>query len=49
MKYKKVGNSGLKVSAMSLGGWTTFGDSVKDEAFVRDIVKAAYDQGSQFL
>ena len=49
MKYKKVGNSGLKISQISLGGWTTFGDSVKDEAAVRDIVKAGYDQGINFF
>jgi len=49
MKYRKVGNSGLKVSLMSLGGWTTFGDSIKDEALVRDIVKAAYDNGVNFF
>jgi voltage-dependent potassium channel beta subunit len=49
MKYKKVGNSGLRLSCMSLGGWTTFGDSVKDETLVRDIVKAAYDQGVNFF
>ncbi len=49
MKYRKMGNSGLKVSVMGLGGWTTFGDSVKDDALVRDIVKAAYDQGINFF
>lgn len=49
MKYRKVGSSGLKVSLMSLGGWTTFGDSVKDEALVGDIVKAAYDHGVNFF
>jgi aryl-alcohol dehydrogenase-like predicted oxidoreductase len=49
MKYKKVGNSGLRLSALSLGGWTTFGDSVKDETVVGDIVKAAYDQGVNFF
>ena len=49
MKYKKVGNSGLKISQIGLGGWTTFGDSVKDEASVRDIVKEAYDHGVNFF
>lgn len=49
MKYKKVGNSGLKVSSLSLGGWTTFGDSVKDESLAGDIVKAAYDSGINFF
>ena len=49
MKYKKVGNSGLRISLLSLGSWTTFGDSVKDEALVGDIVKAAYDKGVNFF
>jgi len=49
MKYKKLGNSGLKLSCLSLGGWTTFGDSVKDEALVDDIIKAAYDKGVNFF
>ncbi|HSR11274.1 MAG TPA: aldo/keto reductase [Thermodesulfobacteriota bacterium] len=49
MKYKKVGSSGLKISQMSLGGWTTFGDSVKDDAAARKIVKTAYDQGINFF
>jgi len=49
MKYRKVGNSGLKLSCLGLGGWTTFGDSVKDETLVGDIVKAAYDKGVNFF
>jgi len=49
MKYRKVGNSGLRLSCMSLGGWTTFGDSVKDETVACDIVKAAYEQGINFF
>ncbi|MBM4331606.1 MAG: aldo/keto reductase [Deltaproteobacteria bacterium] len=49
MKYKKVGNSGLQLSCLSLGGWTTFGDSLKDEALAGDIVKAAYDKGINFF
>lgn len=49
MKYKKVGSSGLRISLMSLGSWTTFGDSVKDEALASEIVKAAYDKGVNFF
>lgn len=49
MKYKKVGNSGLRLSSLSLGGWTTFGDSVKDETLAGEIVKAAYDKGVNFF
>jgi voltage-dependent potassium channel beta subunit len=49
MKYRKVGNSGLKVSCLSLGGWTTFGDSIRDEASAGKIIKAAYDRGVNFF
>jgi voltage-dependent potassium channel beta subunit len=49
MKYRKVGGSGLKLSCLSLGGWTTFGDSVKDESLADGIVKAAYDRGVNFF
>ena len=49
MKYKKVGNSGLKLSCLGLGGWTTFGDSVKDETLAAGIVKTAYDKGVNFF
>ncbi|MBP1720181.1 MAG: aldo/keto reductase, partial [Deltaproteobacteria bacterium] len=40
---------GLKVSCLSLGGWTTFGDSVRDEGAAGDIIRAAYDRGVNFF
>lgn len=49
MDYRNLGRSGLKVSEVSLGGWVTFGHSVHDEAMVRQIVTAAYDQGVNFF
>lgn len=30
MQYRFLGRSGLKVSAISLGGWITYGGHVKD-------------------
>jgi aryl-alcohol dehydrogenase-like predicted oxidoreductase len=30
MTYRSLGTCGLKVSTFSIGGWTTFGESVKD-------------------
>ncbi len=49
MDYRNLGNSGLKISEISLGGWVTFGNSVQDPTMVRDIVTRAYDLGINFF
>ena len=49
MDYRRVGQSGLKVSELSLGGWTTFGGSVTDKQLTRDIIVKAYDSGVNFF
>lgn len=30
MEYRLLGRSGLKISAIALGGWLTYGDSVEN-------------------
>jgi voltage-dependent potassium channel beta subunit len=49
MKYRRLGESGLQVSELSLGGWTTFGGSVKDKQLVHQIIARAYDSGVNFF
>ncbi len=49
MEYRKLGNWGLKVSAIGLGAWVTYGDQVKDEATIREIVRVAYEGGINFF
>lgn len=49
MQYRRLGRAGMKVSALSLGGWTTFGDLVKDRQVTRDIIVRAYDAGINFF
>ncbi|MBF5043816.1 aldo/keto reductase [Aggregicoccus sp. 17bor-14] len=49
MEYRRVGSSGLKVSALSLGGWTTFGGSVQDDQVVRRIIHTAFEGGVNFF
>lgn len=49
MKYRRLGDSGLKVSELSLGGWTTFGESVSDPQLVRGLITLAYDNGINFF
>ncbi|KIW10779.1 hypothetical protein PV08_10078 [Exophiala spinifera] len=48
MEYRLLGRSGLQVSAISLGGWVTYGGAVGDDiAF--DCMKAAFDAGINFF
>ncbi len=48
MEYRFLGNTGLKVSALSLGSWVTFGGQIdEDKSF--EIMKAAYEQGINFF
>ncbi len=48
MQYRRMGSSGLKLSALSFGSWVTFGGSVgRNEA--RNMLAFAYDQGVNFF
>ncbi|MGI6455208.1 MAG: aldo/keto reductase family protein [bacterium] len=49
MEYRSLGKCGLKVSQYSLGGWTTFGQSVKELAEVKRILFTAFDRGINFF
>ncbi len=49
MKYRRLGQAGLKVSELSLGGWTTFGESLTDQQLARDIITHAYESGINFF
>lgn len=49
MPYRNLGRCGLKLSAYSLGGWTTFGGTVKDFTSVRSILRLAYESGINFF
>lgn len=50
MEYRQLGRmSGLKVSAVALGGWTTFGESIQDQHRAQAIITAAYDAGINFF
>jgi voltage-dependent potassium channel beta subunit len=48
MEYRRLGKSGLKVSALSFGAWVTFGQQIGvDDALA--IMTAAYDRGCNFF
>ncbi|OXM82734.1 aldo/keto reductase family protein [Paenibacillus rigui] len=48
MKYRRLGNSGLKVSEISLGSWLTYGGYVGEDPAVQSI-EQAYDLGVNFF
>ncbi len=49
MQYRRLGQAGMKVSALSLGGWTTYGELVQDQDTTREIIVRAYDAGINFF
>ena len=48
MIYNRLGKSGLKVSALSLGSWLTFGKQI-DDATAERLMYIAYDAGVNFF
>ncbi|MGI4022437.1 MAG: potassium channel beta subunit family protein [Janthinobacterium lividum] len=48
MEYRRLGKSGLQVSAFSLGSWLTFGGQITDET-ADELMSLAYEQGVNFF
>lgn len=48
MIYRRLGNSGLQISALSFGAWVTFGKQIGDTV-ARDLMHTAYDAGVNFF
>ena len=48
MTYRRLGASGLKISALSFGAWVTFGKQIGDPV-ARDLLHTAYDAGVNFF
>jgi voltage-dependent potassium channel beta subunit len=48
MHYNRLGRSGLKVSALSLGSWVTYHNQVDTQAAV-ELMAAAFDAGVNFF
>jgi len=48
MEYRRLGQSGLKLSALSLGSWVTFQNQL-DDAAALEMMKLAYDAGVNFF
>lgn len=48
MHYRRLGRSGLKVSALSFGSWVTYGNQMGTDV-ARECMAAAYDAGCNFF
>lgn len=48
MLYRRLGTSGVQVSAFSFGAWVTFGSQI-GAPVARDLMHAAYDAGVNFF
>ena len=48
MHYRRLGSSGLQLSALSFGAWVTFGTQVGRGA-ARELIAAAWDHGVNFF
>lgn len=48
MQYRRLGSSGLQVSALSFGSWVTFHNQV-DDSLAKDLMTRAYDAGVNFF
>ncbi|MBL7764515.1 MAG: aldo/keto reductase [Chitinophagaceae bacterium] len=48
MQYRRMGKSGLQLSALSLGSWVTFSKQINDKK-AEEIMSLAYDQGINFF
>jgi len=48
MQYRRLGSSGLRVSALSLGSWVTYGNQLGEES-ARECMAAAHAAGVNFF
>jgi voltage-dependent potassium channel beta subunit len=48
MQYRRLGSSGLQLSALSFGAWITFGSQI-GRGQARELVAAAWDHGVNFF
>jgi len=49
MQYRRLGNAGMKVSAVSLGGWINYGEGKVARETAREVVVKAYEEGINFF
>jgi voltage-dependent potassium channel beta subunit len=49
MQYRRLGNAGMKVSTVALGGWINYGEGKVAEDDAQRVVTSAYNSGVNFF
>jgi voltage-dependent potassium channel beta subunit len=49
MRYRRLGDAGMKVSAVALGGWINFGEGKVADDAARSVVARAHERGINFF
>ena len=49
MRYRRVGDAGMRISEVSLGGWINYGEGKVEQDQARAVVEAAYELGINFF
>lgn len=49
MRYRRLGDAGVKVSAVALGGWINFGEGKVADGAARSVVARAHERGVNFF
>ncbi|MDW8300781.1 MAG: aldo/keto reductase, partial [Anaerolineae bacterium] len=49
MQYRRLGSAGMKVSALSFGGWINYGEGKVPEDEARRVVEYAYEHGVNYF
>lgn len=49
MQYRRLGDAGMKVSAVALGGWINYGEGKVQDDAARAVVRRAYEQGINYF
>ena len=48
MQYRRLGDAGVKLSEIGLGGWLTFGNAIEQKQAI-DVMNAAFESGINFF
>jgi voltage-dependent potassium channel beta subunit len=49
MQYRRLGSAGMKVSAVSLGGWINYGEGKVEQDSARKVIEKAFECGINFF